>query len=82
MTLKDILEGLLGKRVWAEDDALPHDRERLGAALIRITGLGERKKHRQPEFEIDQGDATWEIYSDWVVCNSYPGNTAIYERRK
>lgn len=70
----------LGESVWSEDDALPHDRERLDAAVLRIIGWKDYKAvHR--ELEIDTGDAYWYVYPDWVICSSYPGNTAIYKRK-
>jgi hypothetical protein len=72
----------LGKSLWSEDDALPVDRERLESAIPRLTGMSGNRKERSPELEIDDGDCTWEIYPDWVICRSYPGNTAIYERKK
>lgn len=67
--------------VWAEDDALPPDRERLHQAVLRIIGW-EDYKAVPSELEVDGGDCTWYIYPDWVICSSYPGQTAIYKRKK
>ena len=71
----------LGELVWSEDDAMPHDRERLNAAIKRIIGWKDHKAvHR--DLEVDGGDAYWYVYPDWVICASYPGNAAIYRRKK
>lgn len=75
-------KALLGKLLWSEDDALPHDRETLHSAIPRITGMDPDRKKRNPDFTIDAGDCTWEVYPKWVICNSYPGNTAIYKRKE
>lgn len=69
----------LGKCIWSEDDALPHDRERLPAAWERITG--SKWQGRSPLLTVDGGDCLWELYQKYVVCTSFPGQTAIYERK-
>lgn len=74
------IKDYLGECLWSEDDALPHDRERMDSAIPRITGMPYR--NRNPERVLDGGDCSWEIYPDWVLCFSYPGNTAIYRRKK
>lgn len=80
--VKPDIRDYLGESVWSEDDALPHDRERLETAIPRLTGMSGNRKERTPELEIDGGDSAWEIYPEWVICRSYPGATGIYKRKK
>lgn len=69
-----------GKRLWLEDDGALHDPDHdyLEDAFLRLTG-----KHYEVEnaeaFE-DCGDAMLYDFGDWIVCSSYPGNSAIYEK--
>ena len=72
------LKSIIGKPLWGEDDALPHDRVRIDTAYLQITGTPYTK--RVPLIVIDGGDCTWEILDKYVICRSYPGNNAIYER--
>jgi hypothetical protein len=72
------LKSILGATLYAEDDALPHDREKLVDAYRRITGT--EFSGRRPLVTYENSDCTWEIYDKYVICRSYPGNNAIYER--
>lgn len=61
-----------------EDDALPHDRERIEGAVLRIVGKPIEELTRIGE-EEDGGDVFWSQYEEGIIlCQSYPGNTAIY----
>lgn len=66
--------------VWMEDDALPHDRERLWPAVERLTGMRHGPEMPPPIEKVDGGDCTWLVYDQWVICVSFPGQTAIYRR--
>lgn len=57
--------------VWEEDDAPVPDKERLGAAWVRITG---HRLERAPLRVVDRGDWIASLYPDgWVRIASCEG---------
>lgn len=73
----------LGDLVWSEDDALPPDRETMSKAMLRICGMAyHTHTERKPLIKFDIGDGVFEVYPEWVLFFSYPGNSAIYKRKK
>lgn len=67
----------LGKTLWEEDDALPHDRERVSDAFVRITGV--RAEDLEPVERVDAGEGDLLRFDNGVIMFiSYPGNSALY----
>jgi len=74
----------LGKQLFMEDDALPHDYERVEEAYQRL--FGEKLDLKKAVASEDWGDAHAYrmpnfhegIQHDVVVVISYPGNSGIW----
>lgn len=72
----------LGRSVWQEDDARPPDAETLQEAWSRIFGE-PYPAHETVLARHDGGDADYFLFPGGkVVCESYPGNDAIYQLKE
>lgn len=67
--------------LWEEDDAMPHDRERLQDAWLRLFGVPMPDPDTAGE-KFDDTDVLYLFFGDRVAAISYPGNSAIYSYNK
>lgn len=59
------------ERLWIEDDAKPHDRERIDGAFQRWFGIdyNEYQKTNRPILEINYFDEFWTEYEDGKIVS-------------
>lgn len=68
--------GVGWKRVWVEDDALPHDRELSDEAWFRLFGES-RPDLKTADDYFDGGDADFYRFGNRMLISSYPGDSEI-----